>query len=123
MTAEKINYTLENISDDSPLEVSQKLAKICYLEIPTEITSIEAMTTAGALLGKLTNRFSYLTSLSMLTKSLCRIYKKQDKELWDSWVAKRDSLEDACRMTLQQYQAISRMISTKQEINREINMY
>ena len=116
------DYTLDDINKDGSLEVAKKLAKICYMEIPTEITSIEAMTTAGTLLGELTNRYSYLSSLHMLVKAICRVYKKQSKELWDEMVAKRDALEEACKMTLQQYQAISRMISTKQEINKEINM-
>ena len=118
----RTDYTLDELTKDTALDAASKLAKICYLEIPTEITSVEAMTKAGTLLGELTNRYSYLTSLHMLVKAICRLYKKQSKELWDEMVAKRDALEDALKMTLQQYSAISRMISTKQEINKEINM-
>lgn len=117
------DYTLDNLCADTPMDVAKKISAMCYMEIPVEISSVEDMTKAGSLLGIITNRYSYLMSLTILVKAFIKVYEKTDRKLWLEMLTKKETLDDACQTTLQQYQAVSRMIATKQEINKEINMY
>ena len=100
------------------------------IQIPTEINSPEAMQNAGNLLGHLTNSYSYLMAVLALLKASTRDAKKktgkgcseQDKALYEDLVGKRDAVADAVEMVKQEYNAVSRMITVKIEVNRELKM-
>lgn len=116
-------YSLSEILDMDPINLAYSMAEAYYIDIPTQIDDIESMEKAGIMLGDLTNKYSYLLSLLVVLKVYVRQAKKEkEKEKYEELIAKRDTIQDVADMVKQQYNAISRMISTKSEINREINM-
>ena len=107
-----------------PLELATSMAKQYCIELPTEINDVASMTKAGTLLGQLTNQYSYLMSILVILKAMTRAAKhnKDKKEEYENMIARRDTVQDAADMVKQQYNAVSRMISTKTEIDREMRM-
>lgn len=106
-----------------PEELNNLLIVDYSKEIPTNLESASDMTKAGSLLGKLTNDYTYL----MAALSYFKIWVKQSKQSGnkkeaEDMIMRRDCLQTACDVTKQQYNAISRMITTKQEINNELRM-
>ena len=92
------------------------------IEVPTDISTPEAMQEAGRMLGSLTNSYSYLMGVLSLLKASAREARKTDKELYESLVGKRDAVAAAVDMVKQEYSAVSRMITVKIEVNRELAM-
>lgn len=93
--------------------------------IPTEISSIEDMTNAEKMIAVLTNRLSYLSSLGIYAKIAVRAAKrkgKESKEEWEDMVDRQTAINSAEDTIKQQYNAVSRMITVKQEINKELYM-
>lgn len=88
--------------------------------IPTDISTPQAMAEAGQLLGALTNSYSYLMGVLSLLKASAREAKKTDKVLYEQLVGKRDAVADTVEMIKQEYNAVSRMITVKIEVNREL---
>lgn len=93
------------------------------IEIPDSITSVEDMQLAGTLLSTLINTYSYLSSVAMHCKNIARISKgKVEKEEYNELIGKRDAIVQAAENAKMQYNALSRMITVKQEINNELKM-
>lgn len=93
--------------------------------IPTEISTIEDMQAAEKMIAILTNRLSYLSSLGVYAKIGVRHAKrkgKEGKELWEDMVDRQTAINSAEDTIKQKYNAVSRMITVKQEINKEIYM-
>lgn len=93
--------------------------------IPTEISTIEDMQAAEKMIAILTNRLSYLSSLGVYAKIGVRHEKrkgKEGKELWEDMVDRQTAINSAEDTIKQKYNAVSRMITVKQEINKEIYM-
>ena len=93
--------------------------------LPTEISSIEDLENAEKLISILTNRLAYLSSLGVFAKIAVRDAKrlgKEHKEKWEDMVDRQTAINTAEETVKQKYNAISRMITVKQEINKEIYM-
>jgi hypothetical protein len=93
--------------------------------IPAEISTVEDMQTAEKMIAKLTNRLSYLSSLGVYAKFAVRSSKRKGKEFkteWEDMVDRQTAINTAENTIRQQYTALSRMITVKQEINKEIYM-
>lgn len=94
-------------------------------EIPTDINTIEDMEKASHLIGLFTNRLSYLTALGVYAKMSVRTEKrkgKENKEKADDMIDRQYAIDAAASIVKQQYTAVSRMITVKQEINKELYM-
>jgi hypothetical protein len=110
-----------------PIELQNWLTEEFELtkEIPTDINTIEDMEKASHLIGLFTNRLSYLTALGVYAKMAVRAEKrkgKENKELADDMIDRQYAIDAAANIVKQQYTAVSRMITVKQEINKEIYM-
>lgn len=120
---EVINYTdLYHISVENLIKW---LDKKFYVNIPAGLESIEDMQTAGRLLGKLSNDYSYLAMLLSYSKAFVRAEKRKGKDFktsYEDMIDKRDIIDEMTSVVKMQYQAISRMITVKQEIQEELNM-
>lgn len=105
------------------LDVVKDMNHEFCIEIPTQIDSLEEMSSAGTMLGDLTNEYTYMVALLAMMKATVRIAKRKlPKEQYEDLVGKRDAVSDIVDLLKQQYQAISRMITVKQEINQELYM-
>lgn len=117
----------EQILAMDPTALQNWLATEFELEVPlkTEISTIEDMKYAEKMIAVLTNRLSYLSSLGVYAKIAVRAAKrkgKEAKEEHEDMVDRQIAINAAEESIKQKYNAISRMITVKQEINKEIYM-
>lgn len=113
--------SLMNLESDKLIEYLDKNFKA---EIPVNIDSIDAMQHAGRLLGICTSNYSFLSSMAIRAKTIKRTLKKTgaDKQNVDEALAREEIFSiyaDIAKMT---YNAVSRMITVKQQINDELHM-
>ena len=94
-----------------------------FVILPEGIITAEDLSDAGKMLGHLTNSYSYLANQSEYAKIVVREKKgKIPKEEYQTLMGKRDVIERGAETVKLQYQALSRMITVKQEINHELRM-
>lgn len=92
------------------------------IEIPFGVETVEDMNVAGKSLSKLTNNYAYIEAMSIYAKNAVREEKRkgpENKLCYEYMVDRRDTLQEVAKILNMQYQAISRMITVKQEINKE----
>ena len=114
----------ENILKMEPADLLIWLEENCSEEIPTTVTNIEDLKRAGELLGKLTNIYSYLVSLGMFAKLQVRETKKDktNKEEIDKSVDRKDIINSYAEVVKCKYNAVSRMVTVKKQIDDEMKM-
>ena len=101
------------------------LDKRFYYSIPKGLESIDDMKVAGRLLGQLSNDYSYLAILLSYAKAFVRTEKRKGKDFklsYEDMIDKRDIIDEMTSVVKMQYQAISRMITVKHDIQEELNM-
>jgi hypothetical protein len=118
------SFTYEDISQMSPRDLAIWLNNNYLIEIPTTLETCEDLKKAGVLLGKLTNVYSYIISMTTFAKLSVREAKRKklDKELIDDCMDRKNVLEDFANTLKLQYTAISRMITVKKQIDDEMKM-
>ena len=95
------------------------------VEIPTSIETIEDMQLASRLLSQLASHFTYLNSLSVYAKNAVRREKKKGKEnkdVYEAMIDRQNAITSTCDSLKLLYSCLSRLVTIKQEINKEINM-
>ena len=114
----------DNILSLEPGELLIWLEQNFHDDIPTEISTKEDLKRAGELLGKTTNIYSYLSSLTLYAKLKVREAKrdKLDKDEIDKCIDRRDIIAQYADTLKFQYNAISRMITVKKQIDDEARM-
>lgn len=114
----------ENILTLDPADLLIWLNENFLENIPTTVTNIEDLKRSGELLGKLTNIYSYLSSLSLFAKLKVREAKKDktNKEEIDKAVDRRDIITTYAETVKCQYNAVSRMVTVKKQIDDEMKM-
>ncbi len=106
-----------------PGDLTNLLIEECLDDIPTGIDTIEDMVFAQRRLGEITNLYSYMMSCLAQFKIWVKVSKSQgQKEETDAMIMRRDSVEIITKVLDQQYAALSRMLTIKQEINNELKM-
>ena len=108
-----------------PMDLEIYLFKTYKQELPPAINSVEDLARAQAMLSKLTNTYSYLTHLATMAKIMVRTAKKEhkaDKDMCNSAVDRRDAISEFREAIKLDISTLSRMITIKQEINKELNM-
>ena len=96
-----------------------------YIKVPTGLETITDMQQAGKLLGRLSNDYAYLAMLLSYAKTFVRAEKRKGKDFkasYEDMIDKRDMIDEMTSVVKMQYQAISRMITVKQQIQEELNM-
>ena len=114
----------ENILSLDPEDLLQWLNSNFLEDIPIAINNVEDLKNAGVLLGKLTNIYSYLVSLSMFAKLKVREAKKdkENKENIDKAVDRKEIIKSYADVIKCQYNAVSRMVTVKKQIDEEMKM-
>lgn len=112
-----------------PVAMAEWLSTFYGEPIPDSIETLEDMERAGRLLPALTNSWSYLTEISAYSKILVRQAKRKvdksnpkTKEEYEDMVDRQYIIQLAVDILKQKYNTVSRMITTKQEINSELKM-
>ena len=131
-----------------PIELINWLNKEFEISLPLNLETIDQMREAGQLLSKTINIYSYLMSMSSYAKIAVREKKREsdkcskelkankDKTLeeeltlkankakleYENMVDRKEAIENAADIANKQYNAISRMITVKKEINTELQM-
>lgn len=127
---QKCLYDYKYLSSMEPFELLYYIEKHFLKDIPQQVDTIEDMVMVQKLFPDITNSYAYvnaaLANVKLLTRKLKAIKDKEksekSKEAYDEMVSRRDVLETASDILKQQYNALSRAITVRQEINREINM-
>ena len=93
--------------------------------VMSDIQTVEELDIAKCSLSMLTNKYSYLVSMALFAKIAVRELKRKGKEFkeqHEDMIDRRDVIEEMSKIVLQQYNTISRMITVKLEVNKELNM-
>lgn len=140
--------TASELLNMDPIELVDWLNQEFKIELPVTLETIEQMKEAGQLLSKTINIYSYLMSMSSYAKIAVRDKKRESdknaKELkankdkakeeeltyianktkkdYENMVDRKEAIENAADIANKQYNAISRMITVKKEINAELQM-
>lgn len=131
-----------------PKELIDWLNSEFKIELPMNLESIDHMKEAGQLLSKTINIYSYLMSMSSYAKIAVREKKRESDKLskelkankdklledeltikankakldYENMIDRKEAIENAADIANKQYNAISRMITVKKEINTELQM-
>lgn len=115
-----------NLWTMSNTDIIDILRKEILQDIPTGVQSPADLDRVEYLLGKLANDYIYLISLLNYSRSYVRQLKRKGpefKEAYEDMIDKRDSLEAIAAAIKLQYQAVSRMLTIRVEMNDENFMY
>jgi hypothetical protein len=107
--------------DFEPVSMAANMAQEFYVVIPERLDTPEDLRQANQLLSDLTNKYSYMSGIFIVLKAQVRTLGKKDAA-YSEMISKRDTVDGICSMIQQQYNALSRMITVKQEQNRELAM-
>lgn len=115
--------TYSEIFNMNPSELNEWLINTFSCEVPTCIDSIDEFQRAGNLLGELTNKYTYLASVLTFLKIEVKNSKRKGKGIdAEDMMLRRDAFQSMTDIVKQQYNAVSRIITVKQEINNELKM-
>lgn len=116
-------HTYSEIFNMDPFELNTWLIEEFPCEIPICIDSLDEFTRIGNLLGELTNKYTYLASVLTFLKIEVKNSKRNGKGPdVDDMMLRRDAFQTMTDIVKQQYNAVSRIITVKQEINNELKM-
>ena len=127
---------------DDPIAILRELERRYTFVIPVRIETPQDMQFAGELLVRITNAYSYLAEVNAklavyvkAAKQNCIVKPKgkdetlekiqeyqQLKENYEMMVLRKNAVSSFVEILKQQYNCISRMITVKIEINKEIKM-
>lgn len=114
--------TYESILKMSGPELVKALDLNYASKIPQSITTPEGMREVGELLVYASNSYTYLQTLEAYIDADVRIARNTDKLLYSELVGKRETLSRFVKNMEQMYQALSRLVSTRQAELKEIQM-
>lgn len=116
--------TNQQILNMDPIKLVDWLTNNYSYEIPTSLSTVGELEKAGQMLGMLTNKYTYLATTLAYLKITLKSLKRQGKnsEEVEDMMMRRDVFQTLTDVVKQEYQAVSRMITVKQEINAELKM-
>lgn len=116
----------DEIIEKTMAEVAEDVAKdVARIQIPKHIESIQDMRNCEELISELTNSMSYLIGVLVQLKvdvRIAKLNKAENKYDYEVIMAKKEIISDEYDSFDKQKNAISRMITIKQEIDKEIQM-
>lgn len=112
----------ETILNKDNYELLEWLENEFTIDIPKNLDSIEQMEMAETLLSRFGSQIVYLDYLYSYSKIKLRELRKEkvEKNIIDEYIDKKDTIEKALDGVKTLQSAVSRMVTTRQEINREL---
>lgn len=106
---------------------NKAVADWCFREfhqpIEADIESTDGLKSISYQMVKLANQYAYLASVMSYIKVFLRSARDNgDKELTNFFVDKKDIIENALKTVAQKHMVLSRQITIKSDIMKEINM-
>lgn len=121
-----MNVTIVNVNSTKIKneDILKWLDENVFIPVPSEVNSVEDLTIIQECMTRYTNQYSYLVSLKSQLKLGIRFARKEkySKEDIDILVDRKAIIEDAMSVVKIQLQTVSRLITIKQEINRELQI-
>lgn len=114
----------KDITATNGKDLVNRLVKEYYHPIPVDLSTAEEMQKASQLLAVLTNEYAYLMTILAALKADVRLLRKDKsrKAEYEDMVGRRDTVEAFVDILKQSYAGLSREITTRQEVLREIQM-
>jgi hypothetical protein len=118
------NLPNENIFKLEPEELLYWLNQNFNDDVPIALNTTQELKDAGELLGKLMNVYSYLNSLSLHARLQVRNLKKNksEKEEIDKAIDRKEILSSYADTIKLRYNAVSRMITVRKQVEDELKM-
>lgn len=115
--------SIEEIFSMPPEDLIQIVAEYFQVEIPPYVDTIEDMEQAGRLLGQCASNYSYLLNMAMTAKIRKRHIKRdgESKQSAEDALSREEIFNTYAEIMKTAYNAISRMITIKQQINEELH--
>lgn len=119
------NVSINEIAETDPFELNIWLHTTFKNDMPVSIESVADMQILAQMLGILTNQYSYLMAVLSFLKIMAKDEKAKDKNSAEAekMMMRRDCFQTMADIVKQQYSAASRILTVKQEINKEMAMY
>lgn len=119
-----MNLSQNNVFTMDPIALADALEVEMYIPIPPTCETPDEMRQMGKLLALSMQRYSYLSNLAIMARLKKRALKQSgaDKNEIDNALAREEVLSQMAENLKMTYNAVSRIISVKQEINKELSM-
>ena len=116
--------TMKEAMAITPKELLAYLNKLCDIEIPTTIETVDDMRMASTVLSKCAAVYSYLLNMEMTAKVMKRVYKRsgESKELVEDALIREEIFGNYAEIVKTYYNAVSRLVTIKQQVNSELRM-
>ena len=118
-------YDYDSLLEMEPAVFSMWLKDQFVEDIPLAFDTYEDLQKIGNQIGTITNRYAYIAAFLSYTKVQARQLKRMGstyKTAYEDMIDRRDALQHTADTLKLQYQSMSRLITIRQEINRELNM-
>ena len=114
----------KRVYEAPPQELLQALKENFTTKLPTQIETPDDMRDAQKLLSRLASQYSFLQAISVEIKGRKRKLKrdKAEKNEIDDMMEREEMLNAYCDSVKMSYNAISRMITIRQQIYEELKM-
>lgn len=109
----------------SPLSLLENLSKTFLYKVDETIETPADLQKISGILVQTTNEFSFLSQLLNYAKFDCRYYKRLGKDYktqYEDAIDRREVVHSILDAVELRYKTLSRMITIKQEINKELKM-
>lgn len=115
-----LNPELRRIITTPVMDVYEELRKAYSRPIPQGFDTVDDLRSAMELMARAKNEYAYLNSMHAGLEVLTKIEK--DSEMKQELMMRRDLYDRFAREVKFRYEALSRMLSAKQSMNRELDM-
>lgn len=122
------DYKTDELFELDPYELTELLNEEFGFHLSVEDGMIETaddLKKAGMLMTRLANTFPYLAYLSSIAKIKVRKAKRDKnvkKDEIDDAIDRKEAISNITEAVYMQYNAISRLVTVKQQINEELRM-
>ncbi len=108
-----------------PFSLLEFLTNNYVYEVDTIAETSEDMQVVASIMANTYNEYSFLSQLLSLAKVQCRLLKRKGKDYkkeYEDTIDKRDIIDNILKVVKLRYQTLSRLITIKQEVNKELSM-
>lgn len=118
------SYNIVELLQLTPNTLATWLTKNYLKEIPISLETADELKEAGKLLGELTNSYSFIKAAATFANLAVRDAKRKklEKAVIDDCISRRELLDNFADTLKAQYNAISRMVTVKKQIDDEMRM-
>lgn len=116
------DLTIAQILVTPPEELIYLVQARCQLKIPPTVETVEDMQVIGQLLSQSASEYSYLSTMAMIAKLRKRQLKREgaDKKECEDALSREEIFQHFAGIMKATYDAASRMITVKQQVNEEL---